>query len=159
MAAPPDKTVVVLGAGAGDAERLGGRSVQDYRARGYRIVNTALVGSDINLGAEITVATRRPRAQAQVAQFLLTNNPEITITHCIGEGSVVNHGAADLVYRAWQDARRKGARLGQLWFRAPDDHTGMISEPLFRRFFERARQGEYYVVADAQSPASEASQF
>ena len=157
--AQPDKTVVVLGTRAGDAERLGGRSVADYRARGYQILNTALVGSGLDLDVDITVATRRPRAQAQVAQFILAHNPEITITHCIGEGSVANHGAADLVYRAWQDARRKGARVGQLWFRAPDDHAGMISEPSFRRFFERTRQGDYFVVADAQSPAVEATQF
>lgn len=157
--AQPDKTIVVLGARAGDAERLGGQSVVEYRARGYQIVNSALVGSGLDLGVDITVATRRPRAQAQVAQFILTHNPEITITHCIGEGSVVNHGAADLVYRAWQDARHKGARVGQLWFRIPNDHVGMISEPSFRRFFERTRRGDYFVVADAQSPAAEASQF
>src|SRR6266536_5737715 len=135
--APPDKTVVVLGTRAGDAERLGGQSVEAYRARGYRIVNSALVGSGLNLAVDITVATRRPKAQSKVARFLLTHNPEITITHCIGEGSVLNHGAADLVYRAWQDARRQGARVGQLWFRVPGDRTGMISEPPFRRFFER----------------------
>lgn len=157
--AQPDKTVVVLGTRAGDAERLGGRSVEAYRTRGYQIVNTALAGSGLDLGADITVVTRRPQAQAEVARFILTHNPEITITHCIGEGSVANHSAADLVYRAWQDARRKGARVGQLWFRAPDDHTGMISEPSFRRFFERTRHGDYFVVADAQVPADEATQF
>ena len=157
--AQPDKTVVVLGTRAGDAESLGGRTAEAYRARGYGIVNMALVGSGLDLGVDITVATRRPRAQAKVAQFILTHNPEITITHCIGEGGVANHGAADLVYRAWQDARRKGARLGQLWFKVPDDHAGMMSEPSFRRFFERTRQGDYFVVADAQSPAAEASQF
>ena len=157
--AQPDKTVVVLGTRAGDAERLGGRSVEAYRALGYQIVNTALVGSGLDLGVDITVATRRPQAQAKVARFILTHNPEITITHCIGEGSVANHSAADLVYRAWQDARGKGARVGQLWFRAPADQSGMISEPLFRRFFERTRHGDYFVVADAQSPATEASQF
>lgn len=157
--AQPDKTVVVLGTRAGDAESLGGRTAEAYRARGYGIVNMALVGSGLDLGVDITVATRRPRAQAKVAQFILTHNPEITITHCIGEGGVANHGAADLVYRAWQDARRKGARLGQLWFKVPDDHAGMMSEPSFRRFFERTRQGDYFVVADAQSPAAETSQF
>src|SRR5438876_2488772 len=100
--AQPDKTVVVLGTHAGDAERLGGRSVEAYRSRGYRIVNSALVGSGLDLGVDITVATRRSQAQAKVARFILTHNPEITITHCIGEASVENHGAADLVYRAWQ---------------------------------------------------------
>src|ERR1035437_7071183 len=155
--AQPDKTVVVLSTRAGDAERLGGRSVETYRTRGYQIVNTALVGSGLDLAVDITVATRRSRAQAEVARFILEHNPEITITHCIGEGSVVNHSAADLVYRAWQDARGKGARLGQLWFRAPDDRAGMMSEPLFRRFFEPTRHGDYFVVADAQSTAPEAA--
>ena len=107
-AAQPDKTVVVLGTRAGDAERLGGPTVEAYRTRGYRIQNTALVGSGLDLGVDITVATRRPQAQAKVAAFILATNPEITITHCIGEGSVENHAAADLVYRAWQDPATRG---------------------------------------------------
>src|ERR1035441_8617125 len=79
--AQPDKTVVVLGTRAGDAESLGGRTAEAYRARGYGIVNMALLGSGLDLGVDITVATRRPQAQAKVAQFILTHNPEITITH------------------------------------------------------------------------------
>ncbi len=153
-AAQPDRTVLVLGAHAGDAERLGNPGVEPFRARGYRIVNTALAGSGLNLAVDLTVATRRSQAQAEVARFIAANNPEIVITHSIGEANVVNHGAADLVYRAWQDARRKdGARLGQLWFRVPEDRGGMMSEAAFRRFFEPARQGDYFVVADAQAPA------
>ncbi len=152
-AAQPDKTVLVLGSRAGDAERIGAQGEEAYRARGYRIVHAALAGSGLNLQVDLTVATRRPRAQAEVARFIAGHNPEVTITHSIGEGSVVNHGAADLVYRAWQDARRQGARLGQLWFRVPDGRGGMMSEPAFRRFFEPTRQGDYFVVADAQAPA------
>src|SRR5947208_2467103 len=42
-AAEPDKTVLVLGARAGDAERIGARGAEAYRARGRRIVNPALL--------------------------------------------------------------------------------------------------------------------
>jgi hypothetical protein len=48
-AAEPDKTVLVLGARAGDAERIGARGAEAYRSRGYRIVNSALAGSGLNL--------------------------------------------------------------------------------------------------------------
>ena len=34
-----------------------------------------------------------------------------------------------------------------------------MSEPSFRRFFEHTRHGDYFVVADSQSPADEATQF
>ena len=74
-------------------------------------MNAGLAGSGLNLRVDLTVATRRSQAQAAVSRFIAENNPEITITHSIGDGDVVNHGAADLVYRAWQDAA-KGARLG-----------------------------------------------
>ncbi len=151
--AQPSKTVVILGARAGDAERLGAPVVNEYRARGYRIVYAEMGGPELNLHIDLTTATRRPHAQAAVSQFLQAHNPEITITHCMGEPGVVDHTVADLVYRSWQDARRKGTRLGQLWFRVPEAKSGMISEPRFRRIFEPVRSGDYYVVADARSPA------
>jgi LmbE family N-acetylglucosaminyl deacetylase len=151
--AQPSKTVVILGARAGDAERLGVPVVNDYRARGYQIVYAEMGGADLNLHIDLTTATRRPQAQAAVSRFLQARNPEITITHCMGEPSVVDHTVADLVYRSWQDARKKGAQLGQLWFRAPDARLGMISESRYRGLFEPVRSGQFYVVADSRTPA------
>jgi LmbE family N-acetylglucosaminyl deacetylase len=153
--AQPAKMVLILGTHAGDAERLGAPAADEYRAHGYRVEFAEVGGPDLDVHIDLTTATRRPRAQAAVSQFILARNPEITITHAMGEPGVVDHTVADLVYRSWQAARRKGARLGQLWFRAPDAKAGMISEPRFQRFFEPARSGAYYVVADARSPAPE----
>jgi LmbE family N-acetylglucosaminyl deacetylase len=127
--------------------------VNEYRARGYQIVYAEMGGADLNLHIDLTTATRRCQAQEAVSRFLQTRNPEITITHCMGEPSVVDHTVADLVYRSWQDARKKGAQLGQLWFRAPDASSGMISESRYRGLFEPVRSGQFYVVADSRTPA------
>jgi LmbE family N-acetylglucosaminyl deacetylase len=154
-AAQPARTILILGARAGDAERLAAPVVDEYRAQGYRVIHESMGGADLNLHLDLTTATRRSQALAAVSRFLLKHHPEITLTHGMGEASVVEHTVADLVYRSWQDARQKGARLGQLWFRAPEADAGMISEPRFRRFFEPARSGAFYVVADARTPAPE----
>ena len=69
-AAEADKTVLVLGARAGDAERIGAGGAEAYRSRGYRIVNAALAGSGLNLRADLTVATRRSQVQAEVARLI-----------------------------------------------------------------------------------------
>src|SRR5689334_5180208 len=149
--AQPAKTLVMFGARPGDAERLGGSAAKEYRARGYQVLYAEMGGPELNLHIDLTTATRRPQAQLAVSKFLQEHNPEITITYCMGEPSVVNHTVADLVYRSWENARGKGAHLGQLWFRVPDAKSGIISEPRFRRIFEPVRQGQYFVVADAGS--------
>lgn len=206
----PEKTVVVIGAHAGDAGRIGGATLEAYRSRGYRGVYAVLAGSPAparptepleaiqqeresarvaaaRLGAEavlfdlhdiwiwqgrsraytgspswsrfrppgsvdITTATRRSQTQAEVARFLAGLNPELVITHCIGEDDLARHSTADLVFRAWQQARRGGARLGQLWFRDAAAESGMLGEPAFRRLLEPLRRGEFYVVADGGEP-------
>src|SRR5689334_13432493 len=89
--AQPSKTVVALGARTGDAQRLGAPAANDYRARGYQVVYAAMDGPDLDLHIDLTTATRRSHAQAAVSRFLLARNPEITITHCMGEPSVVDH--------------------------------------------------------------------
>jgi LmbE family N-acetylglucosaminyl deacetylase len=149
----------VLSARAGDAERLAAPVAGEYRARGYQVAYAAMGGPELNLHIDLTTATRRPHAKAAISRFLQERNPEITITHCIGEDSVVNHTVADLVYRSWQDARNKGAHLGQLWFHAPETNpSGLMSEPRFRRAFEPVRRRDYFVVADAGSPAPDFGQ-
>jgi LmbE family N-acetylglucosaminyl deacetylase len=85
--------------------------------------------------ADITCATRRPQVIEEIAELFLHYNPELAVTHCLGQGNIEHHSAADLVYRAWHQARSRGARLGQLWFQAGDTY-GIISEPSFSRFFE-----------------------
>jgi LmbE family N-acetylglucosaminyl deacetylase len=145
---------VVLTAHAGDAQRLVDPVANDYRARGYQIISAEMGGPELGLHIDLTTATRRPHAKAAVSRFLQAHNPEITITYAMGEAGVVNHTVADLVYRSWQDARGKGARLGQLWFRVPAAaQRGLLSEPRFHSIFEPVRHSEYYVVADAGSPA------
>ncbi|HWB87495.1 MAG TPA: PIG-L family deacetylase [Bryobacteraceae bacterium] len=151
--AQPSKTILILGARPGDAGRLGAPVVNDYRARGYQIIYAEMSGPELNLHIDLTTATRRPQAKAAVSQFILAHNPEITITYCMGEDSVPNHTVADLVYRSWEEARRKGARLGQLWFRVPQAKTGWIANQRFRKVFEPVRKGDYYAVADARTPA------
>lgn len=109
--------------------------------------------------ADISAAPTNSReAVAAVADLILEHNPEIVITHAIGEGDIEHHSTADLVNRAWTEARRRGARLGQLWLR-DSRSSGLISEPLYRRFFEPARistDGEhFFAIADAREPALE----
>ncbi|MBI1898921.1 MAG: PIG-L family deacetylase [Acidobacteria bacterium] len=97
---------------------------------------------------------RRPVVNA-VAALLVEHNPELVLTHGIGEGDIEHHSGADIVYRAWTEARRRGARLGQLWFRSKDS-SGMLSEASFRRFFEPARvTDDFFALADAREPEIE----
>ena len=93
--AQSSKSVVILGARAGDAERLGAPVVNEYRARGYQIVYAEMGGAELNLHIDLTTATRRSQAQAAVSRFLQARNSEITITHCMGEPGVVDHTVAD----------------------------------------------------------------
>jgi LmbE family N-acetylglucosaminyl deacetylase len=126
--------------------------------------------------ADISAAPVNRAVVSEVAALLIERNPKLVITHAIGQGDVEHHSAADLVYRAWNEARGKGARLGQLWFQA-DDSSGMISEASYRRFFEPTqiaidvsgyaakmlrvdfappRTAErFFVVADASEPQPE----
>lgn len=102
---------------------------------------------------DVTTATRRGQTQSEISRFIAALNPELVVTHCIGEDDLARHSTADLVFRAWQQARRGGARLGQLWFRAAAAKRGLLSEPSFRRLFEPLRRGDYYVVADSREPS------
>ncbi len=117
---------------------------------------------------DISIAPYSRETVTAVARLFTRWNPEVVITHSIGEGDIEHHSGADLVYRAWQEARRGGARLGQLWLRALTARLGaartggasLISEPSLRRFFEPTRisagAGEdFFVVADAREPALE----
>src|SRR5437773_3207895 len=100
------------------AERPLRQGLRPSRCRRSDRKSTRLNSSHITISYAVyrlkknTTATRRPQALAAVSRFILAHNPEIVITHCMVEPSVVDHTVPDRVYRSWQDARRKGARLG-----------------------------------------------
>ncbi|MFB3826285.1 MAG: PIG-L deacetylase family protein [Bryobacteraceae bacterium] len=111
---------------------------------------------------DVTMAPARRQAVSAVAALLLERNPELVITHGIGEGDMEHHSTADLVYKAWTEARARGARLGQLWVRA-EDSSGMITEAAFRKFFEPVSLSvevsggveRFFAVADVREPPVE----